>query len=196
MLDFDGWGHPSHFMNVLNSIFILAVAFIAVFVESSFGFFRNICGAQIDLLPALIVYTSLTGGIFSIALLAICGGLWFDSLSANALGVSILPLFLIGFFIYRSRDLLLRDLSYAQFVLGFAASALAPLLTVFLLLNIDTVPLLGWKSLWQWFVMAIGGGLLTPVCFAMFDRINRALNYQAAPETHFRQDREIKRGRA
>jgi hypothetical protein len=36
----------------------------------------------------------------TVALLAVLGGMWFDTLSANPLGVSILPLAVIGFPIY------------------------------------------------------------------------------------------------
>ena len=50
----------------------------------------------------------------------------FDSLSANPLGVSVLPLFLVGFLIYRQRELILRDQPFAQFVLGLGASAAVP----------------------------------------------------------------------
>ena len=57
-------------------------------------------GTQINLLPALIVVAAFYGGGRAVALLSICGGLWFDSLSANPLGVSILPLFVVGQFIH------------------------------------------------------------------------------------------------
>ena len=183
-------------MNYLNSIFIMVVAFLAVFAEAWFDGIRNLIGAQIDLLPALVVYTSLTNGIASTATLAVFGGLWFDSLSSNPLGVSILPLFLVGFTISQCRELLLRQNAFAQLVLGFAASAICPLLTMFLILNMGHNPLLGWESLWQLLIMAVGGGLLTPVCFRLFDRIHQTLNYQPIVESSsFRADRQIKRGR-
>jgi len=182
-------------MNYLNTIFILVVAFLAVFAEAWFDVIRNLIGAQIDLLPALIVYTSLTNSIFSTATLAVCGGLWFDSISCNPLGVSILPLFLVGLAISQSRELLLRENAFAQCVLGGVASAICPLLTMFLILNIGHNPLLGWESLWQLFIMTLGGGLLTPICFLLFDRIHWNLNYQPIVETSFRADRQIKRGR-
>ena len=76
-----------------------------------------------------------------------------------------------------------------------AASALQPLAVLFILLNIGAPPLLGWKSLWQWVVMALGGGLFTPVCFALFKRFHRAFDYPPAFQPAFRPDREIKRGR-
>jgi cell shape-determining protein MreD len=177
------------------TIFVLAAAFVAVFLEASVGLFRKLLGTQLDVLPALMVYAALTLGFASIVLLAVCGGLWFDSLSLNPLGASVLPLLLIGLLIYRSRDLLLREHVFAQVVLGAAAGAVQPLGTLFILLNKGQTPLLGWLSLWQWLVMAAGAGAATPVCFKLFDRLHRALEYQPVTQTSFRPDREIKRGR-
>ena len=157
---------------------------------------RHVLGTQLDVLPALTVYASLTLGFTSIVLLAICGGLWFDSFSLNPLGASVLPLLLIGLLIYRSRDLLLREHVFAQVVLGAAAGAVQPLGTLFILLNKGQTPLLGWLWLWQWLVMAAACGAVTPVCFKVFDRLHRALEYQPVKQTSFRPDREIKRGRA
>src|SRR5205814_864722 len=73
-------------MNWLNVIFIFVAAFLAVFWEAAFNPVRHLLGAQIDLLPPIMVYASLTEGIGVVSLLALCGGLWFDSLSANPLG--------------------------------------------------------------------------------------------------------------
>jgi cell shape-determining protein MreD len=182
-------------MNCLPTIFILAVAFLAVFMEGCCDLPRHWLGAQVDLLPALMVYTSLTHGVATIVLLACCGGLWFDSLSLNPLGVSVLPLLLIGLLIYQSRDVLLRRHTFAQVVLGVAAGAAQPLGTLFLLLNLGYGPLLGWFSLWQWIVLAAGGGVITPLCFELFDRLHRAFDYQPSTSETFRADRQIKRGR-
>ena len=182
-------------MNRLNAIFILAVAYVAVFLQASCDVFRDLLGAQVSLLPALMVYASLTTGFLTVALLAVCGGLWLDSLSANPLGASVLPLFLIGCAIFIKRGILLRQSATAQLILGLAASALWPVGTLFLLLNSGSAPLLGWRSLWQWAVATALGGALTPVCFALFDRIHRAFAYPPATQTAFRPDREIKRGR-
>ena len=182
-------------MNGLHSILILATAFVAVFFEASFDGFRNVLGTQIDFLPGLMVYAGLTNGRVTIVLAAVCGGLWFDSLSANPLGVSVLPLLLIGLLAYRGREFLSSEHPAAQFFLGMTASALQPLAVLFILLNLGAPPLLGWKSIWQWAIMALGGGLFTPVCFVLFNRIHRAFDYQPASQSSFRPDREIKRGR-
>src|SRR5258707_756926 len=144
-------------MSWLHTFLVLAAAFLAVFLQATFNGVRNLLGAQIDLLPSLVVYTALSGGLATLALVAVCSGLWFDSLSANPLGISVLPLFFVGFLIHRYRGLILRDQLYAQWVLGLSASAAAPVLTLLLLLNTETRPLIGWFSLWQWLVMAAAG---------------------------------------
>jgi rod shape-determining protein MreD len=182
-------------MNVFNTILILSAAFLAVFAETIFSAPRHLLGAQIDLLPALMVYAALNTNITSLSLLAVCGGLWFDSLSANPLGITIFPLFAIGFPIFLKRDLILRELPFAQLVLGAIASAAVPVLTVLFLLSGGNEPLLGWGSIWQWLVMTVGGALATPVIFSLFDWCNHALGYQPRTETSFRSDREILRGK-
>ncbi|HEY3913601.1 MAG TPA: hypothetical protein VGN61_03860 [Verrucomicrobiae bacterium] len=183
-------------MRALHSIFILGVAFVAVFLEAAWNLPRFLLGAQIDVLPALVVYTALTNGVGTIALLAVCGGLWFDSLSLNPLGASVLPLLATGLIIYRCRELLLRENRFAQAVLGAAASAFQPLGTLFILLNLGISPLLNWVSLWQWIVMAVAGGVVAPLSFALFDRLHHAFDYPSATQLSFRADREIKRGRS
>jgi rod shape-determining protein MreD len=182
-------------MKPFQTILILSAAFLAVFGEATFALPRHLLGAQIDLLPALMVYAALNTGLPTIALLAVCGGLWLDTFSANPLGVTILPLFAVGFLIYLRRDLILRDAPFAQFILGAAASALAPALTLLMLLSGSTEPLLGWSTLWQWLVMTGGGALAAPVIFSLMHRCNRALGYQLRTETSFRPDREIRHSR-
>ncbi len=146
-------------MNFFKTALILSFAFVAVFCESALSAPRHLLGAQIDVLPALMIYAALNADIITLSLLAVLGGMWFDSLSANPLGVSILPLMAAGFPIYLRRDLILRGLPFAQFVLGAAASALVPALTLLLLLNSGKLPLIGWGSLWQWIVMSAGGAV-------------------------------------
>jgi hypothetical protein len=182
-------------MNWLNTILIFLVAFVAVFLESVFDGVRHIFGAQIDLLPALMVYAALTSSLMTMTTLAAVGALWFDSLSQNPLGISILPLFVVGYLIYLRRGLILRDQLYAQFVLGLLTSAIVPLLTLILLSITRHAPALNWHSIWQWLVMTAGGAALTPLCFRLFDGLDRALNYRPIIETSFRPDREIRRGR-
>jgi cell shape-determining protein MreD len=182
-------------MNWLNTIFILLGALLAVFWEADFSGVRNLLGAQVDLLPALMVYASLSSGIGTVAALAVCGGLWLDSLSVNPLGISVLPLFIIGLLIYASRELILRDQVFAQLTLGWAASVAAPIGSLLLLMTTSNVPLIGWGTLWQLIVMGIGGAFATPVIFEVFGWLHRTLGRAEAPQLSFRPDREIRRGR-
>jgi rod shape-determining protein MreD len=182
-------------MNFLQTILILAAAFLAVFGEATLPVLHHWLGAQVDLLPVLMVYAALNADIATVSLLAVLGGLWFDALSANPLGISILPLFAVGFVIYLRRDLILRELSFAQLVLGTMASAIVPVLSILLLLTAGKQPLLGWGSIWQWLVMTAGGAAATPFVFALFNWCNRSLGYQPRIEPGFRPDREIRRGR-
>src|SRR6266446_8324297 len=94
-------------MNWFNTIAIVVVVYLAVFLQATSNELRHWLGVQIDLLPSLVVYASLSRGIATMSCVAVCGGLWLDSLSANPLGISVLPLFLVGLLIQRSRDLIL-----------------------------------------------------------------------------------------
>jgi cell shape-determining protein MreD len=147
------------------------------------------------LLPPLMVYAGLCSGLTTVVLLALCGGLWLDSLSANPLGVTVLPLFAIGMAIHLNRELILRDQTFAQVVLGLGASAAAPVLSLLVLLTMGHPPLLGWGTLWQLVVLSVGGAAATPICFEVFGWLERTLVHRGAVQPSFRSDREIQRGR-
>jgi rod shape-determining protein MreD len=182
-------------MKALNTVLVLVAALLAVFLEAFWDTPRHLLGAQIDLLPGLMVYASLSAGVTTLTLLAVVGGFGFDALSANPAGISILPLFLIGFTIERSGHLLLRGQVYAQLVLGLAASAAMPVLTVLLLLSLGHHPMIGLGSLWQWLVLSVCGAVLTPFYFTLFHWLGRGLSYRPYHPSSFRTDREIERGR-
>ena len=182
-------------MNLLPSILILLIALLAVFAQAALPGFRPWFGAQVDLLPALMVYAALTSNIALVASLAVVGSLALDSLSANMLGASLLPLFACGLVIHSRRDLILREQVFAQFVLGGIVSALVPGATLLLLLSTGQQPLLGWGTVWQFAVASVGGAVATPLLFWLFDWLNRLLGYQPVTQSSFRPDREIRRGR-
>jgi cell shape-determining protein MreD len=182
-------------MSWLHTVFVLAIAFLAVFWESAFSGLRHLLGAQVDLLPSLMVYAALCTNLTTVTLLAVLGGLWLDSLSANPLGVSMLPLFIVGLIIHVKRDLMVRNQTFAQAALGLTASAAVPLLTALVLLTKRQTPLLGWGSLWQLIVISVGGAVATPICFELFGWLDRTLVHPSAEQSSFRSDREIRRGR-
>ncbi|MCU0789271.1 MAG: rod shape-determining protein MreD [Verrucomicrobia bacterium] len=109
----------------LGAVLLLALAF--VFAQAAFTWPRRLLGAQVDLLPALMTFTALRLGVGSIVALAFVGGLSLDALSLNPLGVSPLPLCLVGMGLHMKRDQILRDEVFAQFVLGVAAGVVVPL---------------------------------------------------------------------
>lgn len=182
-------------MNPVHTLLVLGAAFIAVFCQASFSFFRAVLGAQIDLLPPLMVYASLSGGMTTVSLLALAGGLWQDSLSANPLGLSVLPLFAVGIAIYSGRDLILKEQTFARWMLGIGASAAVPLISLLLLLSTGRNPLLGWGTLWQLLVMSLAGGCATPALFWLLAWLRNNLIHGRVANTSFRPDREIRRGR-
>jgi len=182
-------------MTTFHTILLLVAAFFAVFAQAALDGPRHWLGAQVDLLPALMVYAALRTNLATMALLAMFGGLCFDTLSANPFGITMLPLFGVGFVLHVRRELILRDQVFAQFVLGLAAGAATPTLTLLLLLTGGYAPLAGWGSLWQIAVMGLAGGVLTPLVFQAFALCDRALRYRPATQSSFRPDRDIRRGR-
>lgn len=182
-------------MIAFNPILILLTAFLAVFLQSGTDLLPRWLGTQVDLLPALMVYAALTAGPMTVAALALCGGLWFDSLSANPLGLSVLPLALIGWLILQQRELLLSQQAFAQLLLGFVASAGAPVFSLLCLLSVGKAPLVGWGTLWQLIVMTVLGGLAAPLMFQFFGLLTRTFGYAENIQPGFRPDREIRRGR-
>jgi len=182
-------------MIILPAILLLLVTLLAVFAQAALPGFRPWLGAQVDLLPALMVYTALTRSLGMVVGIAVVGGLALDSLSGNALGASLLPLAGVGLAIHSRRDLILRDQAFAQFVLGGLASAIVPAGTLLLLLSAGAKPLLGWGTLWQFAVMSAGGAAATPLLFWWFGFLNRCLGYPTVFQSSFRPDREIHRGR-
>lgn len=181
-------------MNWLAYTFVLIAIYFAVFVQGTFSGTRPI-GAQFDLLPGLIVYSALTFPPVAIVSITLFAALLYDSLSANPLGTSLLPLLCVGMVVFKNQEFLLRRHAYAQFVLGSAASLVAPLLSIFILVGLGQQPLLGLGTIWQLLIMALAGGLATPVWFWVFGRLSGALHYPVEVESSFRQDREIARGR-
>lgn len=183
-------------MNWLSPTLILLAAILAVYWQAAFPVLRSVLGAQPDLLPGLMVYAALGSRIQTIVLLSFVGGLGQDALSANPLGISVLPLFAFGLAIYAKRDLIVKDQLFAQSVLGLAVSFLNPILCLLLLLSLGKHPLLGWGTLWQIAIMTIVGGMVTPIWFELFRWLEGTLGPSRATESSFRPDREIRRGRA
>jgi hypothetical protein len=48
---------------------------------------------------------------------------------------------------------------------------------------------------WTLLVLAVAGAFITPLVFAVFDRVRLLFEFQPLEVPSFREDREIKRGR-
>ncbi len=182
-------------MRLSHTLIVLLAGFFAVFLQAAFPVTRWALGAQVDLLPPLVVYTALSGGLPSVCLVAGGGGLFFDSLSANPLGTTVLPLMAAGIVVHGLRELILRDQAFAQMIIGAIVSFLVPVVCLFILFNSGQRPLFGWATIWQLLVMSAGGGVLTPVVFWFFTWANRHFSHAPVTDISFRPDREIRRGR-
>jgi len=68
-------------------------------------------------------------------------------------------------------------------------------IAMLILLSAREELVLGWFSLWQWAVLTLLGGLLTPLLMTALDATRNALSYQRVAENSFRSDRQIRRGR-
>lgn len=183
---------------VLRSLQIVAtlvLAWLAVFLQAAWDGFRPILGVQPDLLPALMVHTALRTHLVNVFLLAALGGLAMDSLSANPVGVTCLPLLALGLVLHMRKELVLRDQPFAQAVLGALAGAAVPTLTVGLLLSLGHEPLVGWGSLGQGAVLAVWGAAVTPLVFRLFGALEHWFGPAPTGPGSFRPDREIRRGR-
>jgi hypothetical protein len=183
-------------MKSFRTIVILLMAIAFVFLEAGVAWPRRALGVQIDLLPALAVLAAMRVSLTGVAVFAVVGGLSFDAFSLNPLGVSILPLFLIGVVVQLWQTNVLRETRLYQVVVGFIAGAAAPALTLGLVLTNGRSPLLGWAAVWQWLLMALACGVFTPLLFVFFDWLEQTLTYRPFPRQAFRPDREIRRWRS
>jgi rod shape-determining protein MreD len=179
---------------VALSVFVTA-GYAVAFAEARVTALRDLTGAQVDLLPGLMVYAAMAFRTEIILGCAALFGLFYDSLSTNVLGTSFTALAAIGLGAARFRELLLSDQFVTHWVLGLIASAVAPAISILALNLSGAEPLLGLGSIWQWAVMIAGGGLVTPLWFKLFNRLDDASRFKELPESTFRTDRQIARGR-
>lgn len=182
-------------LNFFQVTTVVVLALTVVFAQAAFQWPRRLLGAQVDLLPALMVFTALRLGLGSVIAVAFIGGLSMDALSLNPLGVSPLPLVVIGVLLHWKRDQILREETVAHVLLGMGASLVAPLGTLLMILTAGATPLLGLGFIWHLVVMTVGGGVATPLIFALMHQLEKALTYQPHSQPSFRPDREIQRGR-
>ena len=162
---------------------ILLTSLAVIFFEAACQIPRNLTGAQIDPLPALMIVTALRAPVLAITALAIMGSLWQSSLSSDPLGISMLPLFALGMLVYLNIKSISHHHIGSRFALGAIAGALMPILTLCLLLLTGHQPMIGLYSLWQWAVGIIGSGLFALFYFPWLEWLDLTMEEQpfAAP---------------
>ena len=181
--------------NGVTLLVFLITGYAVIFAQARWTMFRNFTGAQIDLLPGMIVFAAMAFRLETVMLCALVFGLLFDSFSVNALGTTVVTLGTVGFAASKYRELLLSEHFTTHWVLGLIASGAAPFISYIVLRLSGLNPLVGAGSAWHWAVMTAGGGVITPVWFKVFSRLDEALRYKEIPESAFRPDRQIARGR-
>jgi rod shape-determining protein MreD len=181
--------------NGVTLLVFLVTGYAVIFAQARFTFFRDFFGVQPDLLPGMIVYAAMAFRVETVMLCVVIFGALFDSVSINMMGTSVVTLGAIGFAASRYRELLLSEHFTTHWVLGLAASGLAPIISFAMLRLSGMNPLSGAGLIWHWAVMTAGGGLFTPLWFKVFNRLDDALRYKEIPESTFRADRQIARGR-
>ncbi len=182
-------------MRLIPTMLILLLGLAFVFAQAALSWPRRLLDTQVDLLPALMVVTALRLGLPSIVILSILGGLAFDALSQNRLGVSSLPLGLLGVVLHLRREHLLRDAPFAQACLGAFAGAAVPLGSFLLLLTAGDSPLAGPGLVWNFVVLVALNALATPALYQFLQWLEDLLVYKPPSQPGFRPDREIRRGR-
>jgi len=162
---------------------VLLTTLVVIYLQAACELPRNLFGAQIDPLPALILATALRAPLFSITALAIVGPLWQSSLSSDPLGINILPLLTLGLLVHLGQNRLAYHAAGSRFTLGAIAGAIMPVMTLTLLLFTGYQPMFGWYSLWQWIVGIIGSGLLALVFVPLLEWLDFTVEEQplAAP---------------
>jgi len=132
-------------------------------------------GVKTDLLPALMVYAGLTVGARGVVTVGIVGALMQDALSVMPLGVTVLPLCVIGLAAHQWQAYLSRDEKAQQLLLGaiatFGASAVV---LVTLAMKGQGVGFSFWLLL-RLLGVTLVGTIACPIFFAALDRVNRLL---------------------
>lgn len=177
-----------------SKIAFLTLAYLVAYGQASWRFPHSVLGAQPDLLPGMLVYSALSHPPGVVIGMAVVLGLLGDGLSLNPIGTSSMVFLLISFGLLRHRELLLKDQLAAQVVFGTAASALSPLMALWILWVSGREPLVGWHTVWQTGIVAAVGGVVTPIWFWLLGSLEQSLRWEEVGEYSPRGDRQIDRG--
>jgi rod shape-determining protein MreD len=181
--------------NWISLFVFLVFGYVCIFLQARLTLFRDFFGFQVDLVPGLVVYSAIHFNFFMMMMSASLLGLLMDILSANPLGTTMLSYVIVCFLAFYFREVILPEQFTAQFVLGAGATAATALIALAILYIAGEQPLVNGWSMWHGLLVSASGGMFTPLWFKLFMRLDDALRYKEMPESTYRQDREIARGR-
>ena len=179
--------------STFTSMILIAIG--VVYLEARWTVVESGWRGQIDLLPVFAAYAALHGRVGVMAGVAAIGGCWFDVLSANPLGTSLLSLFLTAYLLHGMHEVLLKGQMAAQFFVCVLAGALNPTIAGLILWVLGTQPILGWGTLWQVLINAVCCGLAGPVLFLILNQLDQSLSYAPTAKPWNRPVVEVKRSK-
>ncbi len=174
---------------------LILFAMVITYVQSHWSVMEGMWRAQVDLLPIFAAYAALHGGLGAIIGVALVAGAWFDVLSANPIGTSLISLFLTALIIHRVHEVVLKGQLAAQFFVSLSAGILGPVLSYFLLWSMGMQPLAGWGTLWQIVVNAMVCGVFGPFVFLILNLMDRWVSYEPVAQPWNRPVVEVKRSK-
>ena len=174
---------------------LLGVYFL-IFLQSHWQMPRLWLGFQPDLTPALMVFVGLTMGAGYVSSIALMSGLWLDSLSANPFGMSVLPLFLVGWIVFCFRKKIMAVEFMAQIYLGILGGLLVFLLQLTLLKLLSFNPLIGWGMFFFAMLNAFFCGLAVPFFYLLHKWFKSLFSHSSyEPNNWGNNNRQIVRGK-
>ena len=175
---------------------LLGVYFL-IFLQSHWQMPRLWLGFQPDLTPALMVFVGLTMGAGYVSSIALMSGLWLDSLSANPFGMSILPLFLVGWIVFCFRKKIMAVEFMAQIYLGILGGLIVFLLQLTLLILLSFNPLIGWEMIFLAMLNAFFCGLAVPFFYLLHKWFKSLFSHSSHEPNKWRNNnRQIVRGKS
>ena len=111
-------------------------------------------------------------------LVAFCGGVLQDVLSAGRLGLSALPLCGIAVILYSIRPLLFRDFFVIQALLGSAAALVTCVWMVLCQLASVAHNTISNSTIATIFWVVLASGVLTPLLFRVLDKLIRLIGHE------------------
>jgi len=179
--------------STFTSMILIAIG--VVYLEARWTVIEGGWRCQIDVLPVFAAYAALHGRVGVMAGVAALGGGWFDLLSANPLGTSLLSLFLTSYLLHGMHEVLLKGQMAAQFFVCVLAGVLNPVISGLALWVMSADPMLGWGTLWQVLINAICCGLAGPVLFLILNQLDQNLSHTPTAKPWNRPVVEVKRSK-